>query len=67
MPKLDEQQYVATGGIRCPACESAAGVEGGEINVDAGIAWQSCSCAECGASWNDNYQLTGYSNLDEGK
>ncbi len=59
---LSDEEYVAAGGGKCPACGSRE-IEGGSIEVDSTIAWQSVRCNDCGAGWNDTYALTGYSDL----
>lgn len=59
---LSDEDYVAAGGGKCPACGSRE-IEGGSIEVDSTIAWQSVRCNDCGAGWNDTYALTGYSDL----
>ncbi len=48
---------------QCPHCESDD-IEGGSVEVDASMAWQPITCNECGATWNDTYKLTGYSELE---
>lgn len=63
---LSSFEYAQEGGTRCPMCLSD-NIEGREINIDQGSAWQECSCLNCHAAWNDVYALTGYSELERSK
>ncbi len=54
-----DEQYVAKGGCRCPACGSDD-VEGEGVSIGAGSATQECGCNQCEAEWADTYLLTGY-------
>ena len=60
---LTDAEYVAKLGTRCPVCQSTQ-LEGGSVNIDGGVASQDIWCKTCGASWNDTYTLTGYTDLD---
>lgn len=64
--EMTDAQYTAGHGCLCPSCGSSAGISGGPLEVDGGVAWQRVDCSECGASWSDNYALTGYSDLEGG-
>jgi hypothetical protein len=57
---ITDKEYVDAGGSCCPSCKGKE-IEGDAISVDGGIAWQEIKCLGCGASWNDLYTLTGYS------
>ena len=59
MSQMTSDQYVATGGTKCPFCGSED-IEGTSIDVDAGIASQEMSCNECDEGWTDEYTLTGF-------
>ena len=49
--------YISTG--ECPNC-GAKGVEGdGQLESTGNKAYQNCSCADCGYSFTDIYQLVG--------
>lgn len=63
MSNLSNEQYVAKGGTQCPVCR-ATDISGGEVNVDAGHAYQAITCNVCSATWNDVYTLVGYSELE---
>ena len=54
--ELQKPRYVARHGAGCPLCYSKD-IEGGSIDADSDTAWQHCSCGNCGAEWNDIYQL----------
>lgn len=65
METLTPKEYAEeNGGLRCPLCGSE-NLEGSNIQVDAGIAWQNIICEDCEANWSDIYKLIGYSNLVE--
>ena len=64
MPYSTQELYVAAKGLYCPCCNSID-VSGGQVQVEAGIAWQEVTCSDCGASWNDQYTLTSYVLVEE--
>lgn len=59
---LDQNQFIQTGGSRCPRCEAVAGVltwgnpqyRGSRVEIDV-------ECGECHAQWTNSYVLSGYS------
>lgn len=62
---MPQSQFVQCGGGRCPVCRSK------EINSDApqadgSDAWDETTCEDCRSSWNTDYIITGYSNLQHG-
>ena len=59
--------YVNSRGQVCPVCYSQSSLEGGPVEIDGGVAVQEVTCEVCGSSWNDLYELYGYSELVEGK
>jgi hypothetical protein len=61
---ISPEQYAKHGGLVCPNCECAGDIEGEEVTVGNGVALQSCYCGSCGASWTDEYTLTGYDQLE---
>lgn len=63
MIQMTDEQYVKTGGTKCPVCESTD-IVGGSVEVNAGSAWQKISCNDCDATWNDVYKLVGYAELE---
>ncbi len=60
----DLEAYVQGGGVACPFCTNGD-IEGGNVEIDAGGAYQPITCS-CGSSWNDVYQLVGISEIDRG-
>jgi transposase-like protein len=61
MAKLTEEQraqYILEGGVSCPFCRESD-LHCGEVTVDGGYCFQNATCAECGATWTDEYTLTG--------
>lgn len=61
---LTNDEYIKEGGTRCPFCGSLE-IEGTEINIDAGTAWQDMGCSRCGSEWQDTYVLTGYADTNK--
>ena len=62
--QLTSEEYAKADGLKCPNCGSTDISADGRLEADAGIAWQPVSCAECNATWNDEYTLTGYGELE---
>jgi len=60
-----DRRYIATGGVRCLACDST-GIEGYEVTIDSGGASQKITCTACGATWEDVYTLTSIENFEKG-
>lgn len=54
--ELRRIEYLNNKGMRCPICRSN-NIEGGSFEADDNTSWQPCSCAKCGAEWNDVYYL----------
>jgi len=46
----------------CPFCKSPD-IEGQEVTIEDGAAYQKCSCLECEKGWEDRYVLTTYLEL----
>lgn len=57
---MTDKGYVASAANLCPFCGSDD-IEGGEFNADGTSAWCDVICNDCGKSWQDHYQLVGYS------
>ena len=53
--KSRERRYLAHSSAS-PICESG-NVSGGSIDMDGDSAWQSVTCMNCGAEWDDVYKL----------
>lgn len=56
--KKSARRYIHGGGCRCVFCGSDA-ITGEHVDVDAGGATQTVSCATCGGIWTDVYVLAG--------
>lgn len=55
-------QYVQSGGCSCPHCANAD-IAASDLEMDGSSAWSKVTCAACGATWNDVYELRGVSEL----
>jgi transposase-like protein len=51
-------------GANCPVCGSNY-IEGNFVETGGGVARQGMICLDCGATWVDQYALTGYTGLVE--
>jgi hypothetical protein len=60
---MSQGDYVKDGGNHCPACASE-NISAGETNYSGSIIWQEVGCLDCGAKWNDQYELKNYEILD---
>jgi uncharacterized Zn finger protein len=63
MMEMTSEEYAKTGGGMCPFCGGAT-LEGHEVEIQEGKAWQRVDCDDCGKSWADNYVLKGYTELE---
>lgn len=52
--------YAESNGARCPVCGSPD-IEGGPIEIEAGVAWQDVMCHHCNTTWQDIYYLSAIS------
>lgn len=65
-PKISSKEYVKRGGAVCPMCESK------EVSTGA-LEWREegcvvcADCDDCGASWDEDYALVSYGNLEPGE
>jgi hypothetical protein len=62
---MTDAQYLARGGNCCPSCGSGD-ISGNSFTVDGRTAFQGVTCADCDASWNDTYALSGFDDLEDG-
>ena len=53
--QMSEEEFIALNGNRCPVCFST------DIR---GCGDDQCSCESCGANWDFQTKITGYSLLD---
>jgi hypothetical protein len=61
---LQQENYVASKGQRCPVCGSdLVNQQGRPLQADGGEAWADIYCFGCSASWQDHYQLVGFNGL----
>jgi len=51
-----KDEYLFKGGVFCPWCRSDQ-IEGGDIDINRGIASQKMDCLECDKAWTDVYKL----------
>jgi hypothetical protein len=52
-----KEKYLKHGGTHCPYCDGQD-FEGGQVQLDAGCAWQELFCNDCEKEWADIYSLT---------
>jgi len=70
MTHITEKQiayYLSVRGVRCPVCKDTNLRSTDDVQTDAGIAWQAVTCDNCGAQWEDLYDLTGVRSVDDSK
>jgi len=63
--EIDVEKYVGSGGIQCPHCDDYD-IEGGFVEIDAGLANQKVRCNTCGSTWIDCYMLTSIEDFEHG-
>jgi DNA uptake protein ComE-like DNA-binding protein len=61
---MTSNEYIEQGGTVCPFCKSQD-IEGQEVNINAGSAWQEVSCNQCSQEWQDIYTLNGYASTNK--
>jgi len=61
------RRYVAKEGLECPICHKAEGLRAGEGEPGGADIWQEVSCEQCGAVWDECYEVTGLENLRVGE
>lgn len=66
MGAMDDGQYIARKGCRCPSCGAYSIESNGSGSGEGGEAWQNVKCRECHAQWSDSYTLTGYCEMEGG-
>jgi hypothetical protein len=64
--EIDVQQeyYLRTSGKFCPNCNSVNIESYGSIEAGGDLAWSHVICSDCSATWQDNYRLESFSDLD---
>lgn len=66
MTYMTDDEYVQSGGAKCPVCRSDA-IYGSSAEVTSEKIYQECRCGDCGATWVDTFALVGYSELVDPK
>lgn len=59
---ITSDEYAKDGGQSCPACGSGD-IAATRPEADGPAASSEVECEECGATWRDAYELTGYYDL----
>lgn len=67
MRQATQAEYVAEGGSYCPNCKSKNinTIDPTAVMRDGQHAWQQVECHDCGMQWQENFVLSGYSNLEK--
>jgi hypothetical protein len=60
----EQAEYVKYGWATCPYCKTDD-ISGGEIDIEANIAWQKVSCSVCDREWSDVFFLGSIDQRDE--
>jgi len=61
------RRYVASGGTRCPACNSSHLSSDGELELIGAGATQGAKCDDCNSTWLDVYHLVKIADLVDRK
>lgn len=64
---LDDHEYVARKGNKCPYCESVALIGSNNIETDGDHACRDVMCTICRRKWTDLYLLVGYIESNRGE
>jgi hypothetical protein len=56
------EEYLAKNGTECPICHCNQ-IEGGNVEISVGSAFQEMHCTECEATWTDQYILNDVRNI----
>ena len=69
IPAIDKRQenYVANNGHFCPNCGSNNIEANVALEADGLAAWGRVGCSDCESTWNDQYRLIGFNNLESTK
>ena len=49
--------------VRCPLCKEEHTMEVGEVELQDEYAYRAAECNRCGATWHEQLNVTGYTNL----
>ena len=62
---VSQEEYLNRKGAICPSCQSSTlSVKYDVPEIGIGNGFQTAKCKQCGAEWQDNYELSGYIMLD---
>ncbi len=66
VPAIDKRQndYVAGNGCFCPNCGSRNIEANVALETDGLTAWGRVGCSQCESTWQDQYNLVGFSDLE---
>ena len=64
MTKLDSETYIFHLGLICPNCGTGNIETIDSVTVHEGCATQAVMCNICDATWDDQYNLVAYENLE---
>jgi hypothetical protein len=57
MTEEQRKKYLDLHGVQCPCCKSSNITSLESPEADFGGAYQECECRDCGAQWQDIYDL----------
>ncbi len=63
-PDVQQENYLRTHGKFCPNCDSMNIESYGSMEADGDLVWSHVICSDCSATWQDNYRLESFSDLD---
>jgi len=63
-PYAAQESYLKTYGKFCPNCGSQYIESHSAIEADGDLAWSHVTCMDCSSTWQDNYRLESFSDLD---
>ena len=68
-PAIDRPQenYIANNGQLCPNCGGGNIEANVALEADGLAAWGRVGCSDCESTWNDQYRLIGFDNLETTK
>ena len=62
---MTNEEYVALHGNVCPNCNTGGkNLETTDGDISAGVGWQRIQCSKCGATWTENYSISGFDDLE---
>ena len=62
---LTPEEYAKT--IKCPVCNSSNFHCSENTDLGSNVIWRFSNCNDCKSTWNEEYQLIGYTNLKKGE